>query len=162
MRVWLAAHDATGREASPYEEMLRNLGKRHEKACLDGLGRPTMTESKTEEEWIDRTREAIHDGAEVIYQPALRASEKFEGTEVQIFGVPDFLVRSGDTYIVRDAKMARRISEKEHPEIVLQLQLYGWLFSKMAGKKPAALQVYNAGEKSVRFQMTVVRRRCAH
>jgi len=38
--------------------------------------------------------------------------------------------------------MARRIDEENHPEILLQVQLYGWLFEKCCGAAPKGLQVH--------------------
>ena len=38
--------------------------------------------------------------------------------------------------------MARRIDEENHPEILLQVQLYGWLFEKSCGAAPKGLQVH--------------------
>lgn len=35
--------------------------------------------------------------------------------------------------------MARRITEKDHPEIVLQLQLYGWLYEQVIKEPPYKL-----------------------
>ena len=38
--------------------------------------------------------------------------------------------------------MARRIDEENHPEILLQVQLYGWLFERSCGAAPKGLQVH--------------------
>jgi predicted RecB family nuclease len=37
--------------------------------------------------------------------------------------------------------MARHVSEKDHPEIAKQLQIYGWLFEKTTGNRPLRLEV---------------------
>jgi predicted RecB family nuclease len=65
------------------------------------------------------------------------------GTELEIVGVPDFLILDGGGYLIRDSKMARRIDEDNHPEILLQVQLYGWLFEKSCGAAPKRLQVHS-------------------
>ena len=39
------------------------------------------------------------------------------------------------------ARLARRVSEKDHPEISRQLQIYGLLFEKATGKRPLRLEV---------------------
>jgi predicted RecB family nuclease len=38
--------------------------------------------------------------------------------------------------------MALRIDEESHPEILLQVQLYGWLYEKSCGAAPKGLQVH--------------------
>jgi predicted RecB family nuclease len=43
--------------------------------------------------------------------------------------------------LIRDSKLSRRVDEENHPEILLQLQLYGWLFEKSYGAAPEGLQV---------------------
>jgi predicted RecB family nuclease len=55
--------------------------------------------------------------------------------------MPDFLILDGNDYLIRDSKMARRIDEESHPEILLQLQLYGWLYEKKCDLAPKKLQV---------------------
>jgi predicted RecB family nuclease len=70
------------------------------------------------------------------------AQASFGGAEVEIVGEPDFLIRSADGYIVRDSKISRRINEEDHPEILRQLELYGWLFEKTFGAPAKALQVH--------------------
>ena len=61
---------------------------------------------------------------------------------MSVIGVPDFLILDGEGYVIRDSKMARRIDEENHPEILLQLQLYGWLYQKSCGLAPKGLQVH--------------------
>ena len=39
--------------------------------------------------------------------------------------------------------MARRIDEDNHPEILLQVELYGWLYEKTCGTAPLRLQVHS-------------------
>ena len=62
-------------------------------------------------------------------------------------GDPDFLIRQDSGYIIRESKMSRRVNEKDHPEILLQLQTYGWLYQNTFGVPAATLEVHNgAGE----------------
>ncbi len=86
--------------------------------------------------------------------PLSRANEIFGGTDVEIVGVPDFLILDGDGYLIRDSKMARRIDEDNHPEILLQVQLYGWLFERSCGAAPKGLQVHAAQAKLSPFPTT--------
>lgn len=84
-------------------------------------------------------------GATVLYQPFLRATARFDSEEFTVVGVPDFLIRVGGTpdYVIRDSKLAKRITEQAHPEILLQLGLYGWLYEHTFGRRPAGLEVHS-------------------
>jgi predicted RecB family nuclease len=46
-------------------------------------------------------------------------------------------------YAIRDSKLARRIGNGSHPEIELQLELYGWLYEQTFAEPPVALQIHN-------------------
>jgi len=94
------------------------------------------------DEQVKKTAEAIQNKVPALYQPAFLATEKLSGIDVEIVGVPDFLILDGDRYLIRDSKMARRIDEENHPEILLQVQLYGWLFERTCGLTPKGLEVY--------------------
>lgn len=149
LRVWLRHHGAPEREATEYELVLRRLGNRHEREHLVSLGACLDLSKVTEEERIRRTSEAVASRVPVIYQPAFRVMHRFSEIDTEIIGLPDFLMLDGDGYIVRDAKMARRIDEENHPEILLQVQLYGWLFEKTVGAAPKALEVFNGMKEIV-------------
>jgi len=41
--------------------------------------------------------------------------------------------------------LSRKVDEKHHNEIALQLQLYGWLFEKSQGSAPIRLEVHAGG-----------------
>jgi uncharacterized protein len=94
------------------------------------------------EEQVKKTADSIEAKVPVLYQPAFLATERMCGTDVEIVGVPDYLILDGDGYVIRDSKMARRIDEESHPEILLQVQLYGWLFERSCGTAPKRLQVH--------------------
>ena len=55
---------------------------------------------------------------------------------------PTSIILDGDGYIIRDSKLSLRVDEESHPEIILQLQLYGWLFGRTAGTPAKRLQVH--------------------
>lgn len=150
LRVWLRHRGEPEREATEYELVLHRLGNRHEREHLLSLGACLDLSNVTEEEErIRRTSEAIASRVPVIYQPAFRVMHRFSEIDAEIIGLPDFLILDGDGYIVRDAKMARRIDEENHPEILLQVQLYGWLFEKSVGFPPKALQVFSGMKEIV-------------
>lgn len=149
LRVWLRHHEEPEREATEYELVLRRLGNRHEREHLVGLGECLDLSGVAEDGRIQRTADAIANRIPLIYQPAFRVTHTFGDTEAEIVGYPDFLIREGDGYIVRDAKMARRIDEENHPEILLQVQTYGWLMQNCVGIPPNALQVFSGMKEIV-------------
>src|SRR5271168_4044222 len=127
----------------PYDEVLSRLGLRHEKNHLATLGTFADVSDASLHEQAKKTADAIAKKVPILYQSAFLANAIFGGTEVEIVGVPDFLILDGDGYLIRDSKMARRIDEDNHPEILLQVQLYGWLFEKSSGTAPKALQIHS-------------------
>jgi uncharacterized protein len=131
-------------EAEPgaYDVVLRRLGLRHERNHLATLGTFVNVSVASLEEQVKKTADFIETKVPVLYQPAFLATERICGTDVEIVGVPDYLILDGDGYVIRDSKMARRIDEENHPEILLQVQLYGWLLEKCFGAPPKGLQVH--------------------
>jgi uncharacterized protein len=101
------------------------------------------------DERVGKTLEAIANKILVIYQPAFAVRHKIAATEVEIVGAPDFLILDGDGYVIRDCKMSRRIEAEIHPEIIVQVQLYGWLFERSTGDRAKELQVYNGMKEIV-------------
>jgi predicted RecB family nuclease len=141
LRVFLRHHREEEVAPGPYDEVLRRLGLRHEKNHLTTLGAFADVSDASLYEQVKKTADAIANRVPILYQPAFLTNAMFGGTEVEIVGVPDFLILDGDGYLVRDSKMARRIDEENHPEILLQVQLYGWLFQRSCGHAPKGLQV---------------------
>jgi len=147
LRVFLRHHREEQVAPGPYDEVLRRLGLRHEKNHLATLGAFTDVSDASLHEQVKKTAEAIAKKVPILYQPAFLANAVLGGTDVEIVGVPDFLILDVDGYLIRDSKMSRRIDEENHPEILLQVQLYGWLFEKSCGVAPKGLQVHSgAGE----------------
>jgi predicted RecB family nuclease len=148
LRVFL--HEKGEPEAEPgaFDEVMRRLGIRHEQEHLATLGPYLDLSNVLIGERVGRTQEAIANKVPVIYQPAFVVRHRIAGTDVEIAGAPDFLILDGDGYVIRDCKMSRRIDPVEHPEIVVQVQLYGWLFEQSTGIPAKQLQVYD-GMKEV-------------
>ena len=142
LRVFLRHHQEQEAEPGPYELVLRRLGLRHERDHLATLGTFANASAASLEEQVKKTADAIERKVPVLYQPAFVLTEKICGTDVEIVGVPDFLILDGSNYLIRDSKMALRIDEENHPEILLQVQLYGWLFERSRGVAPKGLQVH--------------------
>lgn len=143
LRIYLRQRGEEEEPASAFEELLTALGKRHERSHLSALGDHLNLSTLPREERITRTKEAVAKHFPVIYQACLTAVVQVNGKDVEVLGEPDFLLLRQDEYVIRDAKIALRINEKDHPEILLQLQLYGWLFDQNFGKPPSALEVYS-------------------
>lgn len=131
-------------EAPPgeFEVVIRRLGERHERAHLAILPDTIDLSDGFRLDREQRTREAIAAGATAIYQPAFRAAAELAGVVCEVVGDPDFLIAEPAGYVIRDAKISRRITEKDHPEILRQLELYGWLFEQTCGTQPHRLEVY--------------------
>jgi predicted RecB family nuclease len=129
-------------EPTEFDKVLQELGRRHELQHLAILGPFVDLSEIPQEERFEKTLAAIGARAAVIYQPAFRVLMTLEGIECEIVGYPDFLILDGDEYIIRDSKMARRIDNEHHPEIVLQVGLYGYLFEQPCGRTPKTIQVH--------------------
>lgn len=143
LRLWLRHRGEPQRQPTEFEQVLYRLGDRHEREHLATLGACLDLSRLAEEQRIRKTSDAIAERVPVIYQAAFRICRTFATGEAEVVGYPDFLILDGDGYIVRDAKMARHIDEENHPEILLQVQMYGWMFEQCCGVPPKALQVFN-------------------
>ncbi len=155
LRVWLRRHGAEEADPGPYELVLRRLGERHEQAHLRSLPEVIDLSGAPRKEREARTLEEIRRGSAVIYQPAFSVTCALEGIECRIVGYPDFLIREGEGYVIRDSKLARRVGPKpparpgrrppkpDHPEILRQLEVYGWLYEQVVGAPPVRLEVHS-------------------
>ncbi len=142
LRVYLREQRIPEAEASVFEEILRTLGQRHEQNHLATLGTYGDLSAVSPDQRAQRTIEAIRNHVPVIYQGELACDKILGGTHVSIVGRPDFLILDDDAYLIRDSKLSRKVDEKHHIEISLQLQLYGWLFEQMVGTPAKHLQVH--------------------
>jgi len=140
-RIYLRHIGEREPEPGPYEQILFRLGKRHEKDHLASLGEAEDLSSVDFREAVQRTKDLIRRGAPVIYQPAFTAETKLGSVRKIIGGAPDFIIQKGNSYLIRDCKISRRINETDHPEIIHQLTLYGWLYEKTTGERIAGLEV---------------------
>lgn len=142
-RVYLANLELERAPLSPYAEVLRKLGLRHERAHLESFSTVTDLSSFDLQERERKTLEAIEKGEAVIYQGVLKAQMTVRDLTVDVIGQPDFLIRDGNTYKIRDSKISKRITEQDHPEILLQMGIYGWLYQQALGQLPSALEIHN-------------------
>jgi predicted RecB family nuclease len=137
LRLYLTHKGIEPTPPSAFEQIIFKLGQRHEKNHLstfphfsDLTGKPAAS-----------TLEEIQKGSPVIYQGGFRSEMSIDGQMIEVVGISDFMVKEDAGYIIRDCKMARHVSEKDHPEIPKQLQIYGWLFEKTTGIPPLRLEV---------------------
>jgi predicted RecB family nuclease len=148
-RVFLRSKGEPEAEPSDFDRVLRELGLRHEQEHLATLGPYLDLQGMPEDERVRATFEAVLNRTPVLYQAALTANTKLDGTDVTVVGFPDYLLLDSSSYIVRDSKLSRHIDTDDHIEIVLQVQLYGWLFEKTFGHTPYKLQVHNGQNQLV-------------
>lgn len=147
-RCFLRTRGIQEAKPGPYQELLRLLGETHEKRHLATLQHVVDLSNVPADQRVQRTKQEIARCASVIYQGELSARRMIGSVACEITGIPDFLILSRQNeYLIRDCKMARNINN--HPEIGLQLQMYGWLFETTFGQAPAALEVYNGAREIV-------------
>jgi predicted RecB family nuclease len=139
-RVFLCFHDEPEAEAGDFEKLIYELGRRHEKNHLESFPQYADLTLGDINDRIARTRKAISDKADVIYQGVFKA--KLPGTDDSVIGIPDLLIRNGQSYTVRECKLARHADESRHEEIQIQLWLYDWLFETSLKIPPNGLEVY--------------------
>jgi predicted RecB family nuclease len=134
LRVYLRAKGMPAAEPDAYHQLLVKLGERHEQRHLGQLGDYFDARGDVEE-----TKKAVARGEAVIYQPEMKVSHPTYG---DVVGRPDFFIRDGGGYLIRDCKLSRRFNEDDHPEIFRQLELYGWLYEQIFGSPPVRLEAH--------------------
>lgn len=140
LRPRLMAQGIERAEPGPYEQVLFRLGQRHEADHLAQLGPHVDLRSGSLEERAEKTLAAIGLGERVLYQPVFIGRAVADGEELELLGIPDFLIRDRGSYRIRDAKLSLHVDEKNHPEIGLQLGLYGFLYMQAVGEPSFALE----------------------
>jgi uncharacterized protein len=143
LRVFLKEHAAAEAEPSPYARVLKVLGQWHEQRHFATFPEyQDLSGVKDSNELIERTKAAIAAGAPLIYQSMLTTNVSIGGVECQVIGRPDFLIKDGERYKIRDSKISRRINNTDHPEILLQMNIYGWLFEQSFRRVNFSLEVH--------------------
>ena len=142
LRIYLKHNgESPSTKPSPFVGILNKLGIAHEKAHLETFSSHVDLSKGSRQKRIENTIKEIDKGTSVIYHPLFKTTLNILGSEVDIIGEPDFLIKHEESYLIRDAKISRRIDEKTKPEIFRQLETYGLLFQKVIGKPCAGLQV---------------------
>ncbi|HVS90161.1 MAG TPA: TM0106 family RecB-like putative nuclease [Candidatus Acidoferrum sp.] len=142
LRTWLRWQGEVESEPSEYDKILREMGQLHELQNLQSLGAYCHLGEGSISERSANTLEAIRRGENVLYQPTFESRVAVRGEECGLLGVPDFLIKSGPGYIIRDSKISRHADEERHYETILQLGLYGFLYEQCVGTPPAKLEVF--------------------
>ena len=143
LRVYLRQQGVVESDPSEFDRVLQRLGDTHEAKHLASLGPYENINIVPAEERTRRTAEALRNRVPVIYQGEFTVDTDLDGVRVTIVGRPDFLIWDGNGYLIRDSKLSLRVDEEHHPEITLQLQLYGWLYERTVCVPPKLLQVHN-------------------
>jgi len=141
LRIYLREQHTPVAPPSPFDEMIRRLGQRHEVAELTKLQPVVNLGVGSLEQRAQWTRDEVGKGAPVIYQGVLMLETELGGMPATVVAEPDFLVASGTGYAMRESRLAGRATQQEHLEVVLALQAAGWLFRETLEQEPAALEV---------------------
>lgn len=142
LRIVLKAEGITQAEAGPCERVLRELGRRHERACLAKFSSVLDLSEVPLDQRLARTRQEVARCTSVLYQGALSAEVEIGGAPCVILGIPDLLILdSNNRHRICGCKLARDIDE--HPEVRLQLGLYGWLYAQSFQQAPSGLDIYS-------------------
>ena len=128
-------------QLTPFEEVITRLGEKHETAHIDSLGEYFNVSDLPYRQRAVKTKELIQKQTQIIYQGLLTAEYKIDNNNIEVIGIPDILIYENSGYVIRDCKLARHADEKKHPEIVFQLQVYGYLYETTTGHKPVRLEV---------------------
>ena len=142
LRVYLREHGIAEAESGAYDQIIETLGQRHEQNHLATLGAYEDIGTVDRDRRVTRTLEGIKNHAPVIYQGEFACDATIGGVQVVVVGRPDFLILDDSGYVIRDSKLSRKVDEDHHEEIILQLQLYGWLFERTVGKAAKRLEVH--------------------
>ena len=145
LRVYLREQRIPEAEPGVFEQILQTLGQRHEQSHLATLGAYEDLCIVSPDQRVQQTLEAVRNQVPVIYQGELACETTLDGIRVTVVGRPDFMILDGDGYLIRDSKLSRKVDERHHVEIALQLQLYGWLFEQTVGKPAKRLEVHAGG-----------------
>jgi len=141
LRVWLRAQGVEEEPPGEFGEMLMRQGIEHERRHLERFPQHVDIAQLPREEQLAATIEEVRAGERVIYQGRLHATATLAGREVEIVGLPDFMLPARRGYAIRDSKLNRSVGPS-HEHVRLQLEAYGWLYERTFGEPPVALQVH--------------------
>ncbi|MDD4957345.1 MAG: TM0106 family RecB-like putative nuclease [Candidatus Omnitrophica bacterium] len=117
-------------EENAFLQLIWDRGVLHEKEIIESIGKYTDISGGTFEERIEKTKKAMDEGAELIYQGVIEYED--------MMGIPDLLKKDGDKYIPIDIKSGRGYGdfsengeEKLKKHYAVQLCLYVDILQKL-------------------------------
>jgi len=150
-RLWLDANRPDLKAPpSEFDQLMFCKGQEHEEAHLTTFKeyvRPAYTPGDLIA-GADATAKLLSEGKPVIYQGILMSRDH------SLAGIPDFLIREGDAYIVREVKLALNLDR--HPEIPAQLGLYSQLLKDMTNSQPVRAEVFTGNATLVEMEVMAV------
>lgn len=151
-----------------FEDVIKELSARHIAAHRNTFTTISDLSELLFDDRVIETKRAIERQDPVIYKPLFAVPVKLGGFDTIVVGEPDFLILDQDEcvtsdqsalpanrcsltnrYAIREAKLAKRITKEAHPEILLEIQLYGWLLNRVIGQFPVRLEVLNGCDELV-------------
>lgn len=141
LRVWLRAQGEPEDPPGVFAEMLMRLGLEHEHRHLARFPDAIDIAELPREQQAAATIAEVDASERVIYQGRLEATTTLAGREVEIVGLPDFMLPARSGYAIRDSKLNRHVGRNQE-HVRLQLEVYGWLYEQTFGEPPVALQVH--------------------
>lgn len=138
---------------SPYLEIIKQLGNLHEKSFLNSLPDYIDLSKGTQQERIAATRRELANPKGLpLYHPLLSAELGEVAPGLKLLGESDFILPHQGGWEVLDCKISRKAGEKEHPEILRQIEAYGYLFHKTTSQVPARLSAYLGDGSTVEIE----------
>jgi len=135
-RLWLDANRPDVKAPpSEFDQLMFRKGQEHEESHLATFreyARPAYPPGDLVA-GAETTAKLLSERKPVIYQGVLVSPGR------DLAGIPDFLIREGDTYVIREAKLALNLDR--HPEIPAQIGLYSQLFEATTGSPPLRAEV---------------------
>jgi len=99
LRVYKRHHGEEETPPGPYDEVIRELGERHEAAHVATLPGAISLADGPRAGREQRTQDAVANHTPAIYQAALRATVALDGIECEVVGDPDFLIAAEGGYL---------------------------------------------------------------
>lgn len=90
LRVYLSHKETAKAKPSPFAEVMKTLGIRHERSHLESLS--DVVDLSSGENRERRTIEAVGRRAAAVYQPRFTAMFSWDGIKCEVVGEPDFLI----------------------------------------------------------------------
>jgi predicted RecB family nuclease len=143
LRTYLIAKGEPEEPPTPDEQVVERLELEHEARYFELVPDYLDLSTGLIENRVARTLEALTEKVPVLFHPMLVGDVELGGQRFTIVGEPDFIMWQGDGHVVTECKLARRITDDEHPEILRQIELYGWLYEQMMSRRPRGLQVFS-------------------